>query len=245
MKSLVLPILAFFLCSCTKYQYATLNSLLPKTDDGLIYYEDDSVRITWSFKGKGCPVAVSFFNKTNVPLEIDWDRSVLVMDGQTVSYSSGTSKLTAESRGSELQWMPAFASNESIIEGVVTHEENSSFIPPGAHVRASPVSVREYFKVNAPMTREAGGSGVKKSRYTVESSPMHLTSYITYSSPGPGRDKLIKSDFWVSELGESLNLPAPYKMDTFHNSEITAVGGLFAVLFVVGWLILEIHKPAE
>lgn len=232
MRFLTLSVVACFFYSCATYQYATVDSSLPKTNDGAIYYENDSLRITWSFKGEGCPVAVSLLNKTDVALEIDWDKSVLLLDGDTLSYDP---KPTAGSQGS-----PAVQHN-------IRQQQSISLISAHGNASANSEVNRGYIIGfgSAEKERLPSGAIVKTNRYTPELTPMHLKSHIFYRVPGSSKNQWVTSDFWVSKLAESSSPRDEQGMDTFFNSSKTQEGSIAAVSLViagVGFLLIQLLK---
>lgn len=60
----VLGILASLsLLSCSSFRYGTIASKVPSGADGSLSYENDSLRVSYIFKGEECPVTVRLYNK--------------------------------------------------------------------------------------------------------------------------------------------------------------------------------------
>src|SRR5437879_399347 len=72
-------------CSCSKFQYVTLQSSIPVQSKGFVI-ENDSVKITYSFKGQNCPVQVEVYNKLEKPVYLDWKKSALIMNEERFSF---------------------------------------------------------------------------------------------------------------------------------------------------------------
>ena len=69
------------LSSCTRYQYITLNSNLEKNDKNEFWIDNDTVSIKYLFSGNNFLLSQTIFNKLEIPLYIDWDRTNLIVNG--------------------------------------------------------------------------------------------------------------------------------------------------------------------
>ena len=83
-----LALVACVLVSCSTYQVNVLSSTNTTKDDktGVFNFENDSVKITYSFYGNNAPVSIQVFNKLDKPLYIDWQRSAAIIGDNAVSY---------------------------------------------------------------------------------------------------------------------------------------------------------------
>ncbi|HWK07061.1 MAG TPA: hypothetical protein VNS58_25685 [Puia sp.] len=82
---------AILMCaSCSKYTqiFQTKPATPGITSGDLLYFENDTVKITYSFWHKNGTLAFSIYNKLNIPIYIDWKKSSLVKDGQKFNYWS-------------------------------------------------------------------------------------------------------------------------------------------------------------
>jgi hypothetical protein len=88
MKLTSLILAAFLYSSCT-FEYFTLSSdQLSKNENNDFVIENDTLKVTYRFSGEKRPVSITIYNKSNEPLEIDWKKSALIMNGQATSYYS-------------------------------------------------------------------------------------------------------------------------------------------------------------
>src|SRR5579859_3670459 len=72
--------------SCSSYEYLRLDSgSMTRNDHKDLIWENDTVKLAYNFHGKNGPMKLSIFNKTDKPLYIDWKRSALVRDQQSIS----------------------------------------------------------------------------------------------------------------------------------------------------------------
>jgi len=81
MKLILFLSLSLFLFSCKPSYIFETNSTKPsviKDDKGFYTYENDTLKIVYTFWAKSGVLAFSFYNKLNVPLYINWKRSSFV-----------------------------------------------------------------------------------------------------------------------------------------------------------------------
>ena len=79
-------ILVAFICiialsSCTQYQYITLNSNLEKNKNNEYSIDNDTVSIKYKFSGENFLLSQTIFNKLEIPLYIDWDKTNVIVNG--------------------------------------------------------------------------------------------------------------------------------------------------------------------
>ena len=75
------------LSGCTEYQYVTVNSNLKKNDNKEFSVENDTVSIKYKFTGQNFQLSQTIFNKLQVPLYIDWQRTNIIVNGNQISDS--------------------------------------------------------------------------------------------------------------------------------------------------------------
>ena len=92
MKNIAIVLLSFItfslLESCTKY--SNLYEVKPFdnsiSENDFFYFENDTVKITYSFWGKKGVMSYTVFNKLNIPIYIDWKKSSLIKNDQKFDY---------------------------------------------------------------------------------------------------------------------------------------------------------------
>lgn len=77
--TLTLAVLMGF-TSCVQYQYLAVNSPNTEKQNNYWSYENDSVRIEYSFSGSHLPVSIRFTNNTGKTLYLDWRKSFVVLN---------------------------------------------------------------------------------------------------------------------------------------------------------------------
>jgi hypothetical protein len=80
---------AILMCaSCSKYTqiFQTKPTTPGITAGDLLFFENDTVKITYSFWQKKGTLAYNIYNKLSIPIYIDWKKSSFIRDGQKYNY---------------------------------------------------------------------------------------------------------------------------------------------------------------
>jgi len=240
------------LSSCTKYQYVTIDSKLPKNSQDEFVIENDSFQVTYNFNGWNGPLNVSIVNKHSEPLYINWHKSAIVVDGQRVPLWKDESKLDASIRGFEINWND-FASNQyADVDGVVSKSEMISFLPPESGMEITPVTIKNKFipidqdvaveKLSLPY--DQGRTPAKKQSFSQENAPLSFRSFLTISTTQDFQEPVYLDDhFWVSGFLETIQRPERFnfmKNNQFYMRKNTGLGkigfGALAIFLLTGYL---------
>lgn len=81
-----LLVITFYSCSPHYSLYEVKSDSNQISGTNLLEYENDSVKITYSFWAENGVMAFSVYNKLNVPLYIDWKKSSMVSNGNKIGY---------------------------------------------------------------------------------------------------------------------------------------------------------------
>jgi hypothetical protein len=219
---LVIPA-AVMLCimSCSSFQYGKISSYLPNEPDGAANFENDTVRISYSFRGENCPVTVRVYNKTTHPLVVHWDKSSVILNGQTFPFFENAGRLLATSESTTIRG--AFGNSSSgSIQGVIRNAEPSSFVPPSSFVE-SKIELDSLTSVRKIMQPDRDGSGSKRiyaAEYDESNSPLTFRTYISYSMHEDPALYHVENSFWLSTVTHTMARPnelASYRSryDTF------------------------------
>jgi hypothetical protein len=140
---------ALLISSCTKHQYVSLKSDLPKEETTKKYFIDkDSVRVTFSLEGNGFSVGTSVHNFSSRDLFVDLESSTFVRNGRVVTNFMEDSLISINSierdRGI---FDDQIESSTTKSRGRIEKSESVVFIPPGTYASftRSPFTV-EYSK---------------------------------------------------------------------------------------------------
>lgn len=206
--SLILP---FFFTSCVEYQFVSLQSRLPQGRHQAFVKETDTLAISYYFSGLNCPISVEVYNKLDVPIYVDWKRSFLIINQESIPFWADRETYASTSEGYQIQVNPQVASNIQLTEGYIIQEESIKMIPPKSFVSLSPLFVQNQFlsipkdlkpekaisKSNVPMS-------AKRYTFSAENSPLYLRSYIATSAFEDFSEISFQDDaFWVSEIVQS------------------------------------------
>ncbi|GHN01203.1 hypothetical protein WSM22_26920 [Cytophagales bacterium WSM2-2] len=189
---------------------------MPKKSGGIII-ENDSVEVSYSFKGENCPVRIQVSNKLNTPLYVDWKKSALILNNERFSFWEDKATLNASSWGYEIHWTKNTSTTGSTTTGELVRAEQISFIPPHSFITATPLTAKSSFFELPPATKDQQvnleGSGQtmtgKKYSFSKENSPMKFRNYLTLA----GDEKFeysfhFDNEFWVSDIISTLAAPA-------------------------------------
>lgn len=200
----------FFLTNCVEYQYVSLQSSLPQNEARSFTNENDTASITYSFSGNNCPVNIEVYNKLNVPIYVDWRRSSLIINEETIPYWRDQQNFSSVGQGSEWRPNQYISFQEQQTDGVIIREDAMSFIPPKSYVKVSPILVRsDLFEISkdTEFRNVIGRDGIshgKRYKFDQQNTPLSFRSYIAISATSDLSTLNYKDDtFWVSEITES------------------------------------------
>lgn len=79
-------IVLFVSCSTHYSLYEVKSDSKQIVNDNFLVFENDSVKITYSFWAENGIMAFSVYNKLSIPLYIDWKKSSMVSNGNKIGY---------------------------------------------------------------------------------------------------------------------------------------------------------------
>jgi len=206
-------ILFTFICfmvlpGCTEYQYITVNSNLNKNENKEFNVENDTVSIKYKFSGQNFQLSQTIFNKLQVPLYIDWQRTNIIVNGNQISdsiyedqagYIAPRSKITIVSNPLMEQFIN-LKPLESIPQAVVNKGENNNWVMLTFDKGTTPLFFRNY---------------------------LTLTTHDDFSYP-----MNIDNSFWFSNILQNMTSPSSEtksRSDQFYLQRTTGFGK------VLGW----------
>jgi hypothetical protein len=213
------PIL--FITSCAQYQYLEYGAKELVQKD-VFLFENDSIQVTYDFRGLNTPFRLNVVNKTEQPIFIDWSKSGIVYNSQTVSFYVNQSEVHLETSSPmpfETGW-DVFA----ITRGTIKHSNSKAMLLPKSvmrsepffNLRSRPIDLQE----TPPTSQEEQRFGKKNkltTRYffTEELSPMRFQCYITISFGI--EEKVIKGfyhGFFLQSMVKTKENPNLHPMET-------------------------------
>lgn len=245
------------LTSCSKYYINTIESvnILKDKKTGVFKYENDSIKLTYSFFGENAPIQIAVQNKMAIPLYIDWSKSALILNDKAVSYSGNKVSIAGTFSADSYSFYRGSRSSDGSINASADLPEGVTFIPPGSMIDRTPLyltnSGLESFPDSAYKTKEyiypaQGVIKVKSAYFTKDNSPLSFKSYLTLYTTA---DQVIKPlalqhDFYISKSIRTHSNPknvAEYQNkspDLFYTQKATGygnvIGGVAVATAVVG-----------
>lgn len=167
MRNYQLFILLLTICftSCkTTYFYSTLDTEdknLFKNEQGSFVFENDTLSITYNFKGLDLPISFSIYNKLSFPIALDWRQSAIIIEEEVRDY------------------------------GIIDNEsEDKQFIPPHSNVSLTPTVLSalpfeaypdSIFSKNSLINNKSKEIKVLEANYDEASSPLLFSNYLTFN----------------------------------------------------------------
>lgn len=209
-----LLILVWMFTSCSVYQYATVESDLPKNERSEFVMENDSMILKFSFSGENMPVNIEVFNKLNAPLYVDWRRSSVVIGDKSQLLKQDVTHVNLNTQSVTVndQAYHPFVYSYGEISGNFIKEGLESFIPPKASIFVTPCHLRSEFldvPVNAVAERVTVpgiNSPVDLKRYQFDRAhtPLAFRLFLTMSYAQDFKDPLFFDQlFYVNDLARS------------------------------------------
>jgi hypothetical protein len=211
---LLLLFISVIISSCSTFQYATITGEnISKDNKNEFVAESDTLRITYNFNGKKGPVNITIYNKSDIPLQVDWKRSALIIDERPQVYYQPTWNISGDLSTSK-GVLPR--STSSTIDARISGNEGEEFIPPHAAISRKGMFIKpgksfslpqeisqEKIKVKDVSVKIARGS------FTKENSPIVFRSYLTFA-PINNPEKIFTTDhsFFISEVVQTMAGPS-------------------------------------
>lgn len=258
MKRLILitSVISFVIVSCSRYQINTLSSTntLKNQQTGDFEFENDSVKISYSFYGVNAPVHIQVYNKLNKPLYIDWKRSALIVDDKAVSYAGNEVPISGSTIADTYNWNRNASTTYGSVNAVATLPKDVAFIPPHTQINNDLLTVSKG-SINIPdslmhnkgllfvdKSNGRDSAKVKAATFSKETSPLKFKSYLTlYTSDNNNMTAVAyQHDFYVSGLVSTIINPKELETfqskrgDFFINSKKTTYGKVMTGVAVAG-----------
>lgn len=190
-----------FFASCKTYQVNVINGEAGVKDDktGDWVFENDSVKVSYSFNGQNGPVTVGVYNKLEKPVYVDWEKSALIIDDNAISYvpnniavNGNVYAVASHFYYGNSNWLLPTATSytNANISANISVPKNATYLPPHTRSSISTVYLKDskiYFTDTAyhvmPLTKTYGDAvtsdPVRSASFTKESSPFKFKSYLT------------------------------------------------------------------
>lgn len=220
---MILCILLLFTSCGTTYFYSTIynkNDDVLQNNDGDFIYETDSLLVAYWFNGENAPVYINVFNKSNTPLYIDWSRSALIIQDETVSLNNSRLVRTeGYSRGITYN-VNRVSVNEGSYKSYTEVPESVTFIPPNSRRTFNPIYLADFdfsainknrYAKAKMATKNGELFSVQTLQFSEENTPLDFRCYLTMYRDD-NKQFNVEKDFYVSSVIKSRNL-SPSKMN--------------------------------
>lgn len=241
----IVLIVSFF--SCQTYQYLSLSGTnIAQDSSHQFVMENDTLLLQYNFNGYNGPIKVSVYNKTAIPISIDWKKSAIIVGDKAYSYYSPNQQLSGTTSTIGYRYNYNLNSTGGTIEATIKSQEGIEFIPPYSMKEQSTMYVISGYLKDIPqesMTKRylwpdrKDLPKMKTIDYTPENSPIHLRSYLTFSTND--QEFSMEHQFYVSQIfcgmvNPSSLTPVNDNGNFFYSSKSTGVGAVVGVGILVG-----------
>lgn len=197
-----LPLLVVLLSSCSTYFYSYVNSYgdtLEQKENGDYVKSGDNVRITYSFSQQDGEVIYEIENKSENPITVDWNRSVLSVNDNVYQRNSN-----ANFKG-RVNVSSISSSSIGTVSGSVELPNDKLYIPAQTKARYVPISLSSLFNTqtipNSSFSKDfIGISEVKAADFTEENSPLVFKSHLTIIDEKEKSESIVEDTFYISRV---------------------------------------------
>ncbi|MFD0795576.1 hypothetical protein ACFQZX_18280 [Mucilaginibacter litoreus] len=202
MRKLLLAALACcaLFSSCKTYQLNVVSSVdkTPDAQTGDYQFDNDTVRITYSFYGENAPVSISIYNKLNQPLYVDWQKSALIIGDRATSYATNSVVFNGDINTASYKYRNTYNNGittnptytTGTINGTADLPKTTTFLPPHAESNNTGIYLTKGFlqipdnEFLKTRMRSADATSdhlisVKSANFTPTCTPLAFRSYIT------------------------------------------------------------------
>ncbi len=210
--SYFLIIFCLFLTSCSKYSnlFDVTSSDIKSTDKSYYQFENDTIKISYSFWAKNGKMSFTVFNKLNIPIYIDWKKSSVVKNDQKVDYWVDEVKTKSRSTTSMLYYSNFNTTTKSSSESKSVKPERITFVSPKSSVTRvqTELCIISPDKIPSPNAKTKLLSSDGKTNISVkyadideQSSPFIFRNFLTISTNEKFDNEIyIDNRFYVSKV---------------------------------------------
>lgn len=192
-----LIILFIIITGCTKYRELlktdSINCKL--TADGRFIYENDTVKITYSFWAENGVMNMRIYNKLNVPIFIDWKVSNFIDNNNNLQYWYDVQNSTSVNKNisyyglQTITGIPA-SLNKGITNTSIEHPDRIVSITPHSSIKNVSYSI---------LAKNTYVSYNNVGKYTFDNSPIKFRNYLAFSIDEAFTKKFyVDNQFYVS-----------------------------------------------
>jgi hypothetical protein len=215
---IIIGVIAF---GCKSYvQVLNTKSTNVKVENDLYVFENDSLKITYSFWNEKGILSFAIYNKLDKPLYIDWKKSSYIDNSVKLNYWVEEEKIkTTDAYGSYYYdgpiLMPGFAvaSTVGISSSSRVKVERITFIPPKSNYYRSQfyifpnlaleLSTQAPYKVVSRNDKPKKKTKIYEEYYSIDNTPLTFRNFLTFSISEDFKNEFyIDNGFYISGVME-------------------------------------------
>lgn len=190
---LVLLLCAVLFSSCAHYSQVVFvqstSDNISKNKNGFLQYENEDLKISYSFWDSRGIMGFQIYNKTDHPIYIDWKKSSMISNEKQLPYYTNktTSNFSTYGSSYSTNWVSMFSSgtqtnNTTTGSGTTIVQERITFIAPKSYISNAfyDLVANIYFDVNKTTTEEKDVKGTHV-YYSKSNFDITFRNYLTYS----------------------------------------------------------------
>jgi len=239
----------FFLSGCSVYQHVSLESNMEQNDKLEYLIENDSTTIAYSFDGQNGPIHIRLSNKSDKPLYVDWRKSALITNGQSVSLWKDEAKINANATEYKVLPENEIINSTSSIDGSIVRKDKVTFIPPHSSILVNSYALQSKFFTNPDRKSERvmlstteGNVNARKFSFSKEDSPLNFRIFLSISGDESFKNPVqFDNSFWVSDYFLTSVSPKSLSIisgNQFYIRKITGAGHTLLAASLVGILVV-------
>jgi hypothetical protein len=232
-------LLSLSFSACSKYQFVSLQSDLPKGDVGTMEFENDSLYIKYSFSGIEGQARIQIFNKSERTIYVRWNPVTMTKN----VWPAGKSKPVFMA---SLATAVNSNTDDDNAFSFETHPEQFLIVPPYSSAEGAPVRLRKtFFHISTPEMKNGNLNGdiIRKQDFDRLHSPMIFISGLAFSNfPDGHNSQVCMHKFWVDEVMVTMIRPQYVaelkgREDTFYLRKGSGFGVFLSVIGLFVYLI--------
>ncbi|MEA3317690.1 MAG: hypothetical protein U9R54_07000 [Bacteroidota bacterium] len=220
-KIIIITVLGLILLGCKSYVHVLNTNSSLKTNNKRFYiYENDTLKITYTFWQENGLMSFEIFNKSKVPIYVDWKKSSYIDNSVKLNYWVNEEKTKATSiygsyyyDGPLLKPGHAVSATAGVSYSTKVKPERITFIPPKSKYYRTQFYIlpNQHYKLSTETDFEKvprndkpkRKTKVYKAYYTRENSPLIFRNFLAYSMNEDFESVFfVDNEFYVSEILE-------------------------------------------
>jgi len=219
--STLLIVILIVATSCGKYTqiFQTKPTTSGITSNDRLYFENDTLKITYSFWQKNGALVFSIYNKLNIPFYIDWKKSSFIKDGQKINYWTDETITHAKSThvgssytGYGYYGLLGLSSSSTTVDSRSVKPERITFLAPHSNVIETMSTLYPYTdeklkkgvsvgEIENPISHKLTAISFKE--FNESNTPLSFRSFLTISTTERFDTEIyIDNGFYVSKISQ-------------------------------------------